>query len=240
MTGCVSISPATNSTPDTSQGPSETSEPQAAGPAPVSTLEPKPESKSQGANAGPVVPSQGQQGIYDPSQLAHDNFYTWWVYEVQTPQDWQESFEQTIYPLGVTTCGQLALGKKPTVVAASIAAEDGLTGSAGQAIVVSAMKTLCPKYNTGYKSYFDKNVDAFAVTVQRDLTFGNPKPTHEDYGYFMKEVCWYFTYDRGVRSGAPAAMSALRNVRYLPNVLTTRETMWIAINDAISAGCGGY
>jgi len=236
MTGCTSASPSPSRAPDTSQEPAQTNEPEANGPAPVATLVPE----SQGANAGPQAPSQGLQGIYDPSQLAYDNFYSWWVYEVQTPQDWQESFEQTIYPLGVSTCGHLALGKRPSVIAAKIATENGLTGSAGQAIVVGAMKALCTKYDTGYKSYFDKNVDAFAVMVQQDLAFSDPKPTRVDFGYFMKEVCWYFTYDRGVRSEAPAAMSALRNVRYLPNVLTTRDTMWTAINDAISAGCSGY
>lgn len=195
-----------------------------------------------GANAAPdvqvAVPGDISQYV-DTSQEAKNSFYTAWVYEVPTPQDWALDFNKDVYTLGIATCLQRAKKATPAAIAAAWGANYEVTPGGGQAIVASALNTLCPTYNTGYKTYFDRNVDRFMTTVTQKLTFPS-NFTVADYGYFMKEVCWYFTFDRGPRSGVVEAMNATASYRNMAASLQNRDHMWIAIEDAIDAGCWGY
>jgi hypothetical protein len=195
-----------------------------------------------GAKAGPDVSGDASSnGIVDASQKAYEDFYTWWQYEVQTPQDWSVSYDKTVYPMGVIACTKLALGNSPTSVATYLTNNYSLTGSGAQGVVVGAQNALCPKYGTGYRSYFDHNAQAFMSTLTPKLTF-KVAPTIFDYGRYMREACWYLSYvgkpstlfDHMQALGAQGGLfvvGAQANDARVPRIL---------MQQAVLSGCVGY
>ncbi|MDB5162977.1 MAG: hypothetical protein JWN28_584 [Candidatus Saccharibacteria bacterium] len=205
LSGCTASSlpdhkPSETSTSSPSSTDSE-SKPAALNVAEDASLLPKFATEAgSGANAGPTAPgATTSTGIYDSSQAAHDNFYAWWRYEAVAAQDGRLSFEKIVYPMGAIACGRIAAGSSPEMTATHLDKNYAVTGSGAQGVVVGALNALCPRYNTGYQSFFDQNAQAYVEAVAERYTL-NPPHAVFDYGWFMKETCAYLA--TSTRAGA--------------------------------------
>jgi len=138
-------------------------------------------------------------GPYDASQEAEDGFRAWWDYEVQASQDYRKSFDNKVYPSGVTVCAARALGKSPSTIENSLVKNNGFTRSGAAAIIKGALNSLCPKVDTGYITYFDEDVQAFQSSVEDKITLPSTMgtPNEIDYGWFLKETCAYIQLNAG-------------------------------------------
>lgn len=193
-----------------------------------------------GAKAGPDVTSTSHP-IYDPSLDAKKRFFLWINYELQTKEDANlvESGSDKTYNAGIVVCGSRNSNVGTDSIEAVITREMGYTRSGSTAIIKSALMAMCPWYDLGYKTYFDRNVDAFMVAVSPPrLTYPNGMYPYYEYGYFMKEVCGVMAADGGtvvydhMRAETNFALTEAGNVK--------EQVLFIYIKEAVNAGCLGY
>jgi len=100
-------------------------------------------------------------------------------------------FETEAYPDGVFVCAQLALGTSVPAIEGTLAGAKGWSGTGAAAIVKGALNALCPRYNQGYKTYFDRNVDSASAALASALPWSGGAPGVYETGFFIKEACGY-------------------------------------------------
>ena len=230
--------PTSSSTSSTSSAtPDEKSTPVLSVPSDVSAVE-EWEKRPQGANAGPGQPATTTQ-IYDNSASAKNDFFQWWNYEIQVPQDDREA--NAIYESGITVCASRARGVGATSIESVLATEFGYTPSGASGIVRGALVSLCPWYDLGYRTYFDRNATAFAFGVKDLITF-NRQPFDWEYGVFMKEVCAAMNVSSIGGTGIYDHMASLVPEGYYSLVgnQASEDVLRILINESVKAGCMGF
>lgn len=223
--------------PDTPD-PSQTSQPGSALPEPP-PFDPdariiKPSSSASGANAAPAPQ------FYDSSSTAKQQYYDWWLYEVQVPQDYRDF--QTLYTDGVAVCATRARGVGVGAIETVWNKEMGYTPSGASAIIQAAFLALCPQYNLGYETYFDKNVLAFANSAVKYVRFSTTDKKLYEFGTFMKENCASLDVSTIGGTGIYDHMTGLVNANYftLLGPPADQQVMRVLINEATKAGCYGY
>ena len=144
----------------------------------------------QGADAAPAATWRATSGTYDPSQAAVDDFRLWIEYETEPSYDPGKNFDQHAYPDGVVACTELTLRTDPKAIEARLADSKGWSRTGASAVVKGAMNALCPWRNTGYRTYFDKQVTLAYQAVNGKIAGGL---TSNEYGvgWFGKATCNY-------------------------------------------------
>ncbi|MCC6497036.1 MAG: hypothetical protein IT193_12360 [Propionibacteriaceae bacterium] len=226
--------PVLTTTPVTAVPPSQ---PPQGAPAPEGSQSPLP----QGANAGPYP------GIYDASAAAAATYRLWLNYEMDSETDLARGFESDSYPDGVSVCAQLALNTPLESIERKLSETKGWSVTGAVAIVKGALNALCPRYNQGYKTGFDRTVDSVSAVLARGVTWSGVAPGIYETGYFIKEACGYLkklgTADglevhlHSFRLNAPnqTAPAAAFIQRVADDVQLRRAT-----NHAVFAGCLGH
>ena len=185
--------------------------------------------------------------LYDPSPEAAENYRAWVVYEMNQPQDQGRSFEVETYPEGVSVCSKLAFGLSLTEIKTRLSDEKGWTGSGSQAIIKGAVNALCPRYNTGYQTYFDRNVTAASNALVGALPWDSGFPAFYEVGYFMKAACQYLEVQGSAvglmeylvtfrAGGQNQHTHAAGFVQRIPSDLLLRR----ATHHVVFGGCLGY
>jgi hypothetical protein len=187
----------------------------------------------EGADAAP------QAQFYNSSNEAKQAYYDWWVYEVQVPQDYRDF--STIYTDGIAACGARARGAGVTAIETTWKNELGYTASGASAILKAALVALCPQYDLGYTTYFDRNVQAFASNAMKHITFGRTDIKLYEFGAFMEETCASLQLSTIGGTGIVAQMGGLVNSGYFTLVdgSVDMNVLYILINEATKAGCMG-
>ncbi len=158
---------------------------------------------TQGANAGPYP------GIYDASATAAANYRLWLNYEMDSDTDLARGFESDSYPDGVSVCAQLALNTPLESIERKLNETRGWSLTGAVAIVKGALNALCPRYNQGYKTAFDRNVDSASAVLARAVTWSGVAPGTYETGYFIKEACGYLK-KRGTADGLEVHLHTFR------------------------------
>lgn len=144
-----------------------------------------PSGQAEGANAGPYP------GVYDPSETAAANYRLWLNYEMDSDSDLARGFDSDSYPDGVSVCAQLALSTPIEKIEMKLSGSKGWSGTGAAAIVKGALNALCPRYNQGYQTGFDRTVDSASAVLARAVTWAGVAPGIYETGYFIKEACGY-------------------------------------------------
>lgn len=140
----------------------------------------------RGANAAPDA------GIFDASAAATSNYWAWLVYEMNSDGDLRRGFETEAYPDGAFVCGQLAIGTSIPIIEDTLSGAKGWSGTGAAAIIKAAVNALCPRYNQGYTTYFDRSVSSASNALGTALPWSNNAvPPFYEVGYFMKAACEY-------------------------------------------------
>ncbi len=140
---------------------------------------------ASGAMAAPPA------AIIDASGQAAANYRAWLDYELNADADRLRDFETEAYPDGVSTCGQLALGTDLTLIERTLSGVKGWSGTGAAAIIKGAVNALCPQFNRGYQTYFDRTVTSASTALAAALPWSQGPPPFYEIGYFMKATCGY-------------------------------------------------
>lgn len=152
-----------------------------------------------GPTSQPAVAEPNATKIFDNSGEARKNHYLWYKYEVLVPYDATVD-ERVIFTAGVTVCVGRNANKPLSAIKKYVSEEYGLELTSAEAVIKGALKALCPWYNNGYKTYFDKNVAIFMTGARSDARLIFPAgyfPPEFDFGWFMKGACDYYNKTGG-------------------------------------------
>lgn len=187
--------------------------------------------------AGPVAPEAPQDdmpvGDAPPASVGPDNgganaaptaqqadtFFAWWGYEVQT-------FEDAARPLagvlvdGQSVCYARSQSANIDAIMQMIRRDQGYTDLDSSSLYKTALTGLCPIYDYGYKTPFDKRVDAMMSRLQGVVTFEETPPFYE-YGNYMKENCAYL--QKYGNSGYYAHMVSMTSLGLITNYGPVQE-----------------
>lgn len=161
--------------------------------------------KSRGANAAP----SGPKPIYDSSDVAANNYQSWLIYEMNSPGDYNRSFEEEAYPDGVYVCTQLRAGSSLTTIESTLTGTKGWSGTGSASIIKGALNALCPWSNQGYLTYFDRNVRSASTALANAIQWTDGVPPEYEIGYFGKNVCNYLQLN-GSAYGLEAYLQSFR------------------------------
>ena len=241
LTACTSNVPAASV-------PSAVSVPPAAataGPSPSpesapSSAAPSTRATPAGADAAP------EAAIIDASGTAATNYRAWLDYELNSDGDRLRNFETEAYPDGVFVCARLASGTAVAVIESTLSGTKGWSGTGAAAIIKGAVNALCPQFNQGYQTYFDRTVASATTALAGALPWSHGPPPFYEIGYFMKASCAYLSttgsaigleaHLHSFRVGGPnqSTSAAAFVQRVLDDQLLRRAT-----HHAVFAGCLG-
>ncbi len=183
--------------------------------------------------------------VYDPSAEAAERYRAWLDYELDAETDRLRDFESDAYPTGVVVCSQFALRARASEIEAGLKVKQW-SGSGAAGIVKSALEALCPQFNSGYRTHFDRNVDSASVVLASAMSWPQGPPLFYELGYFMKAACGYLRVTGSVDGfeaylqsfrpgGSNQAGRAAAFLRRVPDNLLLRR----AANHTVLAGCPG-
>lgn len=215
--------------PDTSADTSTTTPTVAS--TPPST--PAPSASTGGADAAPgEVP-------FDSSAQAKNDFFAWWSYEIQVPQDDQPL--DTVYTAGMAVCTSRYAGAGPDAITTVIERDFGFTRSGAAGIYKAAVEALCPQYNLGtYKTYFDRNTDKFIVVAITQMPQYNDVFKVWDFGWFMKEACATMAHPQLGGAAVYQHMSVQYQLALIQGGRISQQDLYVLIKHAVNSGCDAY
>lgn len=190
--GGTGVSPGASSVATSAAGsPSSASSPsRVAGPVATIVAPPGSSTGPQGADAAPAATWRATSGSYDPSQAAVDAFRLWMEYETEPSLDPGKNVDQDAHPDGVAACAQLALNANPAAIESQLKDTKGWSGTGASAVVKGAMNALCPWRNSGYRTYFDRQVTIAYQAVNGRIA-GGVETNENGIGWFGKATCNY-------------------------------------------------
>ncbi len=173
----------------------------------------------------------------DTSQEAADNFVNWYVYELGV-QPSSATYE-TAFEMAMSVCMMRASNVAPQKAMETLKDNYGFSATEAAAVVRGAMEALCSQqYNTGFRTYFDTNVQRFMSSMSGRLTFPYP-PNEVASGTFMALTCYEMMRPGGGGTHVYDSMVGYVNAGKLAltGPQTTQEVMYILINLAVASGC---
>jgi len=208
--------------------------------------EPPPSERGAMAAPGPrAIPID-----FSPEAIA--DYRQWILYEMNQTADLSRDFNAITYPDGVFVCTTLmhrAGEPHPTTEKHLMArlVEKGWTGTGAAAVIKASLSALCPRFDWGYRTYFDTQVETARREILTGLPWGAQTPMSVEVGWFVKSACGYLQTagsaigleqhlhslrPGGSKQGDPAAAF----VRRVPDDVLLRR----ATHKAVFAGCLGY
>jgi hypothetical protein len=192
-----------------------------------------PTGSDQGPSASGADPAAG---VYDPSAQARANFLAWWNYEAQVALDVSRPADE-VYRAGISVCEQREQGVDTDVIQRLITRDNGYTGSGAAGIYQAALQSLCPNFNAGYKTNFDRNTDLAYAAITARVTYSPVPWPLFDFGFFMKEACAFMG---SVPASGTQIYAHLRGSTQL--ALVEQGNVQVAvlniyIKEAVNAGC---
>ena len=133
----------------------------------------------------PPANDDSRGGQIDLSQPAADRFTAIWRYETVVQSDLNQG-AQHAYDAGRQACEAIIDRTALTSTVEDVKTRFGFTGSGAQAVVAAALRTLCPNYNTGYRTHFDRAVADAQDRITREW---GSRPTEMSTGEAVKLIC---------------------------------------------------
>jgi len=142
-------------------------------------------------------------------------FFAVYNYEAQTRLD-AEYRASAIWSYGQSVCRNRAKGLGPASVAYNLNRNTGLDGAGAEATVAAALRVMCPRYNTGYRTYFDRNVSEARESISNEW---GRYPPEVSTGETAKLVCGFLSrrkdatgltallHSEGTPGGAPIKLT---------------------------------
>jgi hypothetical protein len=153
-------------------------------------------------------------------------FFVEYRYEAQTRLDYTYS-RDAIWSYGQAVCRNRTRGYGPANMAYNLNLNTGLDGAGAEATVAAALRVICPRYNTGYRTYFDRNVSQARELIHNGWGRYPPEvPTGET----AKLVCGFLSR-RSDATGLTSLMHSEGTPGGAPIKLTVRSV--------VSAACPG-
>jgi hypothetical protein len=180
-----------------------------------------------------------QLDYVDLTPAARDAFARWVAYEIWEPAYSKGASED--FASGVIACMWRHEGVLADRVVDLLVSERGYLGGGAAAVLRGALAAMCPSLDLGYRTYFDRNVDRFQISLSnKGLQFSREYLFYE-YGGFLKGACHALMSPAVGRSGIRAWVAAgnADGTLTLPGVGATQDVVDIFVREAAAAGCIG-